>query len=294
MDFNEREKDFIKTVNPARSTASISYYMHNGDEKLGNLLTDERHNNVIMIGVLSGSIHAENLGNDVIYFEISENTSQIYFPCGMFNIAIPDKSTRFFMLSISPEFLSARMGVQQGNPVFLSNYIDSGTPFISNKTRIGSDIRAIISAIEMTETDTFASRLIIEAKVIELLALQLDQLHRTTDLLSSNGIIKEHDLEKLIEARTIIERNLRTPCSLIELSRRVGLNDFKLKKGFKELTGNTVFGYLYDCRMNRAQELLQQKYNVNEVSFLVGYKNPQHFTAAYKKKFGILPSYVNK
>jgi AraC-like DNA-binding protein len=31
------------------------------------------------------------------------------------------------------------------------------------------------------------------------------------------------------------------------------------------------------------------KYKVNEVAFQIGYTNPSHFIAAFRKKFGITP-----
>ncbi|WP_256441273.1 helix-turn-helix transcriptional regulator [Chitinophaga sp. HK235] len=68
-------------------------------------------------------------------------------------------------------------------------------------------------------------------------------------------------------------------------------NDFKLKKGFKEMFGNTVFGYMNQVRMEKAKLLLLEgKNSIADISFTVGYKNPQHFTAAFKKHFGYLPS----
>lgn len=106
--------------------------------------------------------------------------------------------------------------------------------------------------------------------------------------------LKGHDIEKIYFAKKILEQNIQTPCSLIELSRKVGLNDFKLKKGFKELLGTTVFGYLLTLRMAHAKLLLEQKRSVSEVAHEVGYKNPHHFTAAFKKRYALLPRDINR
>ena len=99
----------------------------------------------------------------------------------------------------------------------------------------------------------------------------------------------------MYKVKTILENNLEAPLSLMELSRTVGINDFKLKKGFKEVFGNTVFGYLNELKMNRAQLLLlNNDLSVAEIARLTGYKNPTHFTAAFKKKFGVLPGSLRK
>jgi AraC-like DNA-binding protein len=132
-----------------------------------------------------------------------------------------------------------------------------------------------------------------EAKALELLFLELDQLE-TISMQSSNLFLKEHDLERIHQAKMIVEKNLLNPCSLIELAHKVGLNDFKLKKGFREVLGTTVFSYLYDLRMEKAKMLLTGGRSVREVAYEVGYKNAHHFTKAFKKKFGYLPSGIKK
>lgn len=132
-----------------------------------------------------------------------------------------------------------------------------------------------------------------EAKALELLFLELEQIAALASQPASS-FLKMHDLERINQAKTIVEGNLLNPCSLIELAHKVGLNDFKLKKGFKEVVGTTVFGYLYDLRMDKAKRLLKNGKPVREVAFEVGYKNAHHFTTAFKKKFGYLPSKINK
>ncbi|WP_343521718.1 AraC family transcriptional regulator [Pedobacter sp.] len=135
-----------------------------------------------------------------------------------------------------------------------------------------------------------AKCLFLEAKIFELIIVYLNQ-HRE----KQNVTFKQDDINKIMLAKQLVEHNLQKPNSLIELSRKVGINDYKLKKGFKELTGYTVFGYLYKMRMEKAHYFLsKEKKSVNEVSFLVGYKNAQHFIAAFKRKYHILPGSLNK
>jgi AraC-like DNA-binding protein len=125
--------------------------------------------------------------------------------------------------------------------------------------------------------------------------LDLIVIHSNQKQDKQGVILKEEDLKKIIYARQLVERDLQKPSSLIELSRKAGINDFKLKKGFKALTGHTVFGYLYKIRMEKAHYYLaKEKRTVNEVAFLVGYKNAQHFIAAFKKQYEILPGSLNK
>lgn len=151
------------------------------------------------------------------------------------------------------------------------------------------EMRAVINDILNCRYSTPLKYIYIENKVAELLVMQVAQyMHHST--VTPASIISRLDMQKLYYAKELIEKNIQEPCTLIELSALAGINDFKLKKGFKELFGNTVFGYMSDLRMQKAKQLLQQgNCTIAEVAYDIGYKNPQHFTAAFKRKFGYLP-----
>jgi len=135
-----------------------------------------------------------------------------------------------------------------------------------------------------------AKHLFLEARILDLIIMYLNQ-----NQVQQSITFKQEDINKIMLAKQLVEHDLQRPSSLIELSRKAGINDYKLKKGFKELTGHTVFGYLYKIRMEKAHYFLsKEKKSVNEVAFLVGYKNAQHFIAAFKKKYHILPGSLNK
>jgi AraC-like DNA-binding protein len=130
--------------------------------------------------------------------------------------------------------------------------------------------------------------LYLEAKAIELFLLQVKQLDQQTGPKLSK--LKPTDIERLYAVKEHINKYYDQSCSIIGLAQLAGINQMKLKDGFKELFGTTVFGYINDVRMNEAKRLLlDEKLYVNEVADRVGYKHPQHFTIAFKKKFGIAP-----
>lgn len=132
-------------------------------------------------------------------------------------------------------------------------------------------------------------QLYLESKVIELIVLKLAQIQTTSE--SSTSVLRGQDRERIHAARTILLSNMEHPPSLLALARQVGLNDYKLKQGFREVFGTTVFGYLRLQRMERARQLLTQgTLSVSEVSRMVGYSSPTQFSLAFKRQFGILPS----
>jgi AraC-like DNA-binding protein len=93
------------------------------------------------------------------------------------------------------------------------------------------------------------------------------------------------------EAKEILLARADNPPTIYELAKMVGTNDFKLKKGFKEVFGNTIFGFLLDFKMEKGRKLLRYtNKTTSEIAHLLGYSHPGHFTSAFKKKFGITPS----
>ena len=100
----------------------------------------------------------------------------------------------------------------------------------------------------------------------------------------------EENVAKLKKAKDIIIANMAEPPSLQELADAIDLSLKKLKEGFKQIYGDTVYGFLFDYKMEVARKLLDSgEYNVNEVGFKVGYSTASHFIAAFKKKYGTTP-----
>lgn len=103
-------------------------------------------------------------------------------------------------------------------------------------------------------------------------------------------LIDEENVMKIKKAKEIIIANMAEPPGLQELADQVGLNLKKLKMGFKQIYGDTVYGFLFDYKMEFARKLLDSgSYNVNEVGLKIGYSTGSHFIAAFKKKFATTP-----
>ncbi len=103
-------------------------------------------------------------------------------------------------------------------------------------------------------------------------------------------LIDEENVLKIKKAKDIIIANMAEPPGLQELADQIGLNLKKLKIGFKQIYGDTVYGFLFDYKMNYARQLLDSgSYNVNEVGLKIGYSTGSHFIAAFKKKFATTP-----
>lgn len=143
----------------------------------------------------------------------------------------------------------------------------------------------------------------LESKSIEVLTLWLDQAQASDspdkvlcDRATQPTIaLRTTDIDRIHQAKEILLHQFENPPSLMALARQVGLNDCTLKRGFKQVFGTTVFGYLHQYRMEQARSLLLNKQcSVTEVARRVGYNNACAFSTAFRKKFGVSPRAVRR
>jgi len=129
-------------------------------------------------------------------------------------------------------------------------------------------------------------QLYLEAKSLELIALLMASMQAPP---SASTPLGQEECDRIHQARQILLSNLQTPPSLVELARRVGLNDRKLKQGFRQVLGTTAFGYLTEQRLETARQLLAQQQSVATVAAAVGYTSPTAFSGAFRRRFGMPP-----
>lgn len=128
-----------------------------------------------------------------------------------------------------------------------------------------------------------------KAKAFELLSLYFNKTE-DANVEQCPFLSDEENVLKIRKAKDIVIANMAEPPSLQELSQEIGLNLKKLKEGFKQIYGDSVYSFLFDYKMEYARKLLDSgEYNVNEVGLKVGYSTSSHFIAAFKKKFGTTP-----
>lgn len=130
-----------------------------------------------------------------------------------------------------------------------------------------------------------------ESKALELLFLQLDCIGGGTLLCTPRCRLHPQDKRQTEQAKNYLVSNLETPPCLCELARSAGMSHPKLNRCFKELYGMTAFQYLRYERLNTARAMLEKEgFTVTETAYQVGYESLSHFSQAYKKQFGTLPS----
>jgi AraC family transcriptional regulator, transcriptional activator of the genes for pyochelin and ferripyochelin receptors len=134
-----------------------------------------------------------------------------------------------------------------------------------------------------------------ENKAIELI------FHKLADIVYANGKrdvplkIERYEADRIQRAKSILCRNLETPPRLSDLAHAVGTNHCRLNRGFRELYGTTVFGYLRQKRLIEARRLIEaEDASVTEAALNVGYNSISSFSKAFSKYFGMHPTMCRK
>jgi AraC-like DNA-binding protein len=151
-------------------------------------------------------------------------------------------------------------------------------------------VRLMIHDVFKPNMAGVAGTLMIKAKLMELLSVYMQPDLQAAPADDCPYISDNLDWQKIREAEKILISDLQNPPTIKELARLVGTNELKLKTGFKHLFGNTIYGYLTDYRMDFARLGFEKdRYQVKDMAAQVGYANPSHFIAAFRKRFGVTP-----
>ncbi|MFA7445738.1 MAG: AraC family transcriptional regulator [Flavobacteriaceae bacterium] len=155
--------------------------------------------------------------------------------------------------------------------------------------KITSQMMVILNQLFSYNLSSPVRKMYFKGKIYELLSLFFGQ-SESGDLEQCPFLADEENVLKIRKAKDIILSRMAEPPTLQELADEVNISLKKLKMGFKQIYGDSVYGFLLDYKLEYARKLLDSgSYNVNEAGLKIGYSTSSHFIAAFKKKFGITP-----
>lgn len=202
------------------------------------------------------------------------------------NLEIYPKSTLVSIL-ISIEKFHSLFSKEAGYIPFLSD--DNINKKYYDDIEIRPTAMIVLQQLMNSSVNSSLRELYLKGKVYELLSLHFQPNDANLGEYCP-FLVDEQNVQKIRRAKDIIIANMSEPPTLQELANDIGLNIKKLKEGFKQIYGDTVYSFLFDYKMEHARRLLESnQMNVNEVGLRVGYSTASHFIAAFKKKFGITP-----
>ncbi|MBB6498571.1 helix-turn-helix domain-containing protein [Pedobacter cryoconitis] len=242
-------------------------------------------------------------GNGTIFNEV--NKQQYIFNSNQQNIIYmpgldgkgeydTDCNYRFFEVHFAKERFLQLAENSNRTLQILADHLDAGryAQMAEQNLPITWAMQDCIQAIlNCTYTEGLKS-LFIESKCTELLVLQAEAFEKAVTKSGNSPLQSAHDKDCIYYARDYLIQHIDQPPSITELAKVCGINEFKLKQGFKGLFEKSIFGYLSHYKLNYAKELLLEGANIKSVAFQLGYSSVQHFSNAFRKKFGVSPGKV--
>jgi len=160
---------------------------------------------------------------------------------------------------------------------------------IYKKDLSSSDLEIALRQINDSDKKSKTENIFRYAKVLEILSLYFSRQARENNN-SCPYIQDETSVQKIKNAKDILLENMQNPPTTSQLALKVGINEHRLKEGFRSLYGTTLFQYLLDYKMNTGRRLLDSgMHKIKDVAYDLGYNNPSHFITAFKNKFGVTP-----
>jgi AraC-like DNA-binding protein len=202
-----------------------------------------------------------------------------------------DTDLHFIHFSYTSEYLSQFLPEDQ-------RWADVLKERIRRKERIiGNHFSAITIAQQQALKNIFNCPLegklgymMIETSIIQIILIQMHSLFYKEEAFKQ-PVASRRDVETIQELKEYLTNTFLEDHCLQRLARQFGTNTNKLMSLFKKVFGRSIFEFITELRMDHAMELLRDRgLLVTEVARTVGYKNPNHFSSAFKRRYGVNPS----
>lgn len=251
-----------------------------GDSSLLEMHFNLSNQKIGYIHPSSNKDFASPMSGNITFLSAEDNRAKIDFK--------KDIVYNTFDVHLPVSVLSKYEGESKAIDQFLNNIQkDTSATIAKGEILIGAKIFGVIEDIKNCIYKGLTRKIYLESKIYELIALS----HHNLEYQSEATKLAGADVEKIKYAAQLIRENLDSPFTILELARKVGVNQTKLKEGFKSIFGDTVFGYLQEIRMSKAKNYLTDtSLSIQEISHLSGYQSVSNFSIAFKKIFGYPPT----
>jgi AraC-like DNA-binding protein len=204
----------------------------------------------------------------------------------------PPQTALEVTVSMHPDLLQAFVGDVQGQiPPSLQHLIRPiEQAHYTRVAQLTPSMVGVLWQIVRCSQQGMLKRMYLEAKALELVSLVLEQETEVQTGQRATPAPSASMLERIHYAKVLLLRDVQNPPSLPQLAQQAQLNEYALKRNFKQVFGTTVFAYLQDYRLVQARQLFEGGHmSVSEVMVAVGLSDRQYFAAAFRRKFGLSP-----
>lgn len=140
--------------------------------------------------------------------------------------------------------------------------------------------RVLFRSVRRAEVDAFE----IESGVLSLLDAVLGTVEEPERAAPSRPRRLVQDVQALLA------RHYAEPLSLHDVAARLGVSAYHLARVFRAHTGQSLHRHRDQLRLRAALNRLERDSDLTTIALDVGYSSHSHFTAAFRRAFGIPPS----
>jgi AraC-like DNA-binding protein len=196
-----------------------------------------------------------------------------FYPRGTSMTGCVEGNLRSLHVDFQPEFAELVLGS--------SNFRTMSSPLISRFDKLSIDLaRELAGVITTTKDPLFVER------AVALLLVQLSRLNGSAIRNVGSARLSASQLKQVIE---YVEQNLPRPITLLSLASAMGISLAHFCKLFKNTTGCTPYRYITECRVERAQTLLESGQPLIAIAHEVGFNSQSHLTTQFKRIVGLTP-----
>ena len=146
--------------------------------------------------------------------------------------------------------------------------------------RVEADFQRLFDIYDSSEGRNYRT-LQLKATLLDLLLAVVDSAN------NKSGVPTRGNLNELVEA---MRRQPSRAWTIDELVSSTGLSPSALRIRFKSLTGLPPHGFLIDCRIRRAKEMLAKGVqSIAELAVSLGFVSARHFSSSFKLTTGLSP-----
>lgn len=263
---------------------------------------DRQYTGTIPLSGLWFHYNHQSNGGKAEFQNFSMNSSKKKNQCSIIalnndeaNVSIKRGAILSSSIILDKEFLLKNLpkGITKENII---KHFDTNKPGeLLTQKDINPQAQLLLNTLYNNPFNSQLDELYAQSKILELIYLEFQSLIDIEPNKNNKLKLDDYDIEAIKKAKEILVKNMKNPPSIIELSHMIGINEFKLKSGFKTIFNDTPYNILLDYKLEYAKELLlASDMNVGEVAKQTGYKYIQSFTKAFVKKYGVRPIDIMK
>ncbi len=187
-------------------------------------------------------------------------------------------------ISISAQYLKDFLKEEAGNFDYL---FDRASSFWIEELMTDDILRTVNEIAKKQEPSNLKS-FYYKVKAMELVFYLFESLKKRES--AENLKLNAKEIQAVYNVRDKIVSSLSHFNTIAELKQIAGMNEFKLRRIFKQVFGMGIYNYYQHLRMTEAARLLrEEKLSVSEAGYEMGFENLGHFTRVFEKHIGKKP-----